>query len=72
MMFHLIVLLKELPANDVSSRIVSTEEESASGIGMFVGPEQSRSTRDLTEEKVAFVWFQVLTKILELSNRKRT
>jgi hypothetical protein len=26
--------------------------------------EQSRSTRDMTEEKVAFVWFQVLTKIL--------
>jgi hypothetical protein len=62
--FHLIILLKEFPANDVSSRIASTEEESVSGIGMFVGPEQSRSTRDMTEEKVAFVWFQVLTKIL--------
>ncbi|CAF1454854.1 unnamed protein product [Rotaria sordida] len=55
---------KELSPIAVSNRIVSTEQENVLGISMFAGVEPNRSTRDLTEEKVAFVWFQILTEIL--------
>ncbi|CAF3464339.1 unnamed protein product [Rotaria sp. Silwood1] len=48
----------------VSNRIVPTEQENTSDISIFAGTETNRSTRDLTEEKVAFVWFQILTEIL--------
>ncbi|CAF3700065.1 unnamed protein product, partial [Rotaria sp. Silwood1] len=54
----------ELSPIAVSNRIVSTEQENVSGISTFGGVEPNRSTRVLTEEKVAFVWFQMLTEIL--------
>ncbi|CAF1411242.1 unnamed protein product [Adineta steineri] len=50
--------------NTYSSRIVFNEQENVTGISLFSGGEPNKTTRDLTEEKVAFVWFQVITEIL--------
>ncbi|CAF4426516.1 unnamed protein product [Rotaria sp. Silwood2] len=48
----------------VADRIVSTKQENVSSISVFAVAEPNRSTRDLTEENVAFVWFQMLSEIL--------
>ncbi|CAF1563121.1 unnamed protein product [Adineta ricciae] len=54
----------ELPAATFLSRIVPNEQETNTGINIFTADELNKTTRDLTEEKVAFVWFQVLSEIL--------
>lgn len=59
-----LVYFKELLECTTFSRIISTEEGTASGISVFASTELNQSTRDLTEEKIAFVWFQILIEIL--------
>jgi hypothetical protein len=46
------------------NRIFTTEQQNTPTISMFAGNICNKSTRDLTEEKVTFLWLQLLNYIL--------
>ena len=61
---HIVYFLQSSTSETPELQWVPMRVKERLSISVFAGNIGNQSTRDLTEEKVTFIWFQLLTDIL--------